>query len=77
MLQRSTRMDARLTFDDCLLTRAVDPIEVSVIDAPRVDLRPVLDDAKAVIPSAAIAAFTGVISMVILWQAGMTGYQPK
>ena len=72
MFHRSTRMDARLTFDDCLLACAVDPAEASVIDAPCVDLRPVLDDAKAVIPSAAIAALTGATSMVVLWQAGMT-----
>lgn len=71
MFQRSTRMDARLTFDDCLLARAVDPAEALVIDASGIDLRPVLDDAKAVIPSAVIAAFTGVTSMFVLWLAGM------
>lgn len=65
-------MDARLIFDERNFARAAAVAELRGGDGPPGDRRPVLDDAKAVIPSAAIAALTAVISMVILWKAGMT-----
>ena len=64
-------MDARLIFDEWTFARAADGAELRSGHGSLGDRRPVLDDAKAVIPSAAIAAFTGVSSMIILWQAGM------
>lgn len=65
-------MDARLTFDDCAV-RGVGEAKLARPPEPSPgDRRAVLDDAKAVLPAAAIAAATGVASMVVLWLTGLS-----
>lgn len=65
-------MDARLTFGAAAI-RAVGEAKAAPRNArPAQDRRPLLDDAKAVLPAAAIAAATGLASLYVLWLTGLS-----